>query len=233
MSKQDYFNFCDEYDQKRDADLNKKVDEIDQMLVSLPIKRSTKKSVLHYITFIIRSQQYDVFERTIYPTFNSFIDLINNHPIVLQILENQAEHYYLAQFFEIIKVAKQWPTSVQSSIFQYLANKAPDQIQKLLLIINLDFYSIKDDTNLTSSLEDIWMITRSVINRCNKSFDELADIFDQIRDMEPCALKLAWTHLMNTFTTATSQFEAACVLLKKVKLLKFDYQKYALEFMIK
>ena len=117
MSKQDYFNFCDEYDQKRDADLNKKVDEIDQMLVSLPIKRSTKKSVLHYITFIIRSQQYDVFERTIYPTFNSFIDLINNHPIVLQILEQQSEHYYLAQFFEIIKVVKQWPTTVQDSIF--------------------------------------------------------------------------------------------------------------------
>ena len=69
--------------------------------------------------------------------------------------------------------------------------KSPEQIQNKLLIINLGYYSI------------------------NSSFNELADIIEKIRDMEPCAIKLALT-----FRTAKSQFEAECILLTKVKMLK-------------
>ena len=76
----------------------------------------------------------------------------------------------------------------------------------------MGYYSIKDNTNLAYSLEEIWIITKSVITRCTKSFNELADIFEKIRDMEPCAIKLALT-----FRTAKSQFEAACILLTKDK----------------
>ena len=77
------------------------------------------------------------------------------------------------------------------------------------VIISLDYYSIKDYTNLAFSLEEIWFIIKSIIKRCTKSFDELAYILEKIRDMEPCALELACIHLINTFTTAISQFEAA------------------------
>ena len=214
-TRKQYYSFCEAAMEKESAERNDKFDYMVYILNKFPISQKTKDNFQSYFDHLLNISDYAEFDGLVYTIIKSmdpWLISLNSHSI-FQLLEQQSDNNAMGLFFDICKNVKSWPTRSREGMFQYFNYKRQADIEKVLSIINLPFYSVGyfDD-----KLDEIWLITSSVFKRCSISYEKLTNIFDDIRYMESTALNLAWMHLMETFTTETASFDEACVILRKI-----------------
>ena len=211
---------------------------------SFPIQNKVK--LINYINYISTSNQSSLFyllgkviyylESSINNKHSEQLNLLN----IFRMLDDKIENYKVNEFVKIYDCASQWPNKSFDRIIEFFMINKDEYIQILPIIdleayIQPDIYAAPYSSRVEYSmfLDEIWMITSFAIKRCQKSFEELIEIFKIIRQMGINARAEAWMHVMTTFTNSTDKFKNACILIKNVSLFKLDLQNIVLSFMLK
>lgn len=138
-TRQKYFDYCEEMDGKETAKRYKKYDVAVCILSNLSISQKAKDNFQDYFDHLIAIQDYAHFDGLVTGTFELMRPWIldQNRQLTCQLMEQQSENNAIAQFFDIIQISRYWPHRSRTSICEYFCNKQPDDIEKVLRILNL------------------------------------------------------------------------------------------------